>query len=143
MISAFSHLDPSPALLHAAGHVISGTDLVVPLLAVIYMGTCFIARKEAQVLSAQAVTAVVTTKQHEQVLQTPDGAALRPQWGCAASKTAPLPAFTGETGSVRLKRGEVVVTLPAPNQFDDRSKYAGHTKQATKQQKAMGGAAIC
>lgn len=148
MISALSQLDSSPALLQAGLSIsssgISGIDLVVPLLAAINMCACFIARKEMQGLSNKALTAVVATEQNEPVLpgkQAPEVSALRAQLMCADSKAGP--AFTGGTSSVCLKRGEVLVTLPAPSQLHDRRKDTWHTKEAATQQKAMGGAAVC
>ncbi|MFD1874436.1 hypothetical protein [Hymenobacter bucti] len=150
MISALSQFDSSPALLQAglsiSGNGISGIDLVVPLLAAINMCACFIARKEMQGLSNKAVTAVAAAVQNEQVLpgkQAPEVSALRAQLVWAECKADQFPAFTGGTSTARLKRGEVLVTLPAPRQIEDRRKYAWHTKEAAIQQKAMGDAAVC
>ncbi len=143
MIPALCHLASSPALLHAPDNGISGIDLVVPLLMATYMCACFIARKEVQLLSNKAVTAVGTPKQPAQVLRALDGATRRPQLIGTESQAAPFPSFAGGTGSIWLKCGEVWVILPVPYQLDERQAYAGHTKQAPKQQKAMGGAAIC
>lgn len=150
MISALSQFDSSPALLQAglsiSGNGISGIDLVVPLLAAINMCACFIARKEMQGLSNKALTAVAATAQNEQVLpgkKAPEVSALRTPLVWAERKSDQFLASTDGTSTARLKRGEVLVTLPALGQLHNRREDTWHTKEAATQQKAMGGAAVC